>query len=305
MHAGRNARYSSAQVLHAVLSSWAMRSPDVAINVCEHICGMMFPGLFQSHSLHSPSSSTLRRSRAHVDFGLLMLAQEQNRCLELKPNYFRYGWSDSSPIGGRNWLVSKHVAVPVKHVVLCYICARCLALDTAALAQIALEQQQNLDDESDDASRPYGVATSSWWLSDMEDPSSIASKFRDDVADGGRVGLLSSSERQKLATHLLENVRLHTHIPTSLAMGQADLTHKSASLVHQIGVETSTPEDLSCWLDGVRSWCTDMGVEAALSEVRVKPEALLPSWWQWSSWQNDQDSRSTLRLPHLSVTHWH
>ena len=111
-------QYSIRQMWHAFMTSRFLRGTAFH-KALEHVCGAQWPGLFASviESGHAggPSPSTLRRSQFLVDMGLLLSAQSRNagqglaaKAREtLAPETLRWGWSDASPLGGSNWLISK------------------------------------------------------------------------------------------------------------------------------------------------------------------------------------------------------
>eukprot|EP00971_Amphidinium_carterae_P150767 2989091-Amphidinium_carterae.1 len=105
--------------------------------------------------------------------------------------------------------------------------------------------------------------------------------------------------RKALAKYLAENIHSHCHIPASLGTGHTDLTHKASSLAHQIAVECETEQDLLRWMGGIRSWTSDFGVEAGLTEFRLSADKLLPDWWSWGIQHDgaaDEDDEVALRM---------
>eukprot|EP00971_Amphidinium_carterae_P232136 4606566-Amphidinium_carterae.2 len=103
-------RFSVEQVLHFFLSSRLLRNSGKVREVCRYTCEALWPGLFEGVERSAPSASTARRAQGVVDVGLILVAQAKNAVKSSAPKYYRWGYSDSSPIRKRNWLVSKHVA---------------------------------------------------------------------------------------------------------------------------------------------------------------------------------------------------
>eukprot|EP00971_Amphidinium_carterae_P187101 3713710-Amphidinium_carterae.1 len=130
-HLDRNVRYTAEELLHAFMSAQYLRSSTHLVDVCQYLCRLVAPGLEHEVAAHIPKKSTLKLSKAKVDWALLLVSQGKNGSRH-GATWLRYGWSDSSPIGGRDWLISKHVAIGILQLLPCYAAARVLALDTEA-----------------------------------------------------------------------------------------------------------------------------------------------------------------------------
>jgi hypothetical protein len=91
------------------------------------------PGLLDSAKVNSPvSTSTLKRLGLLVDCACVLREQDRNAqpvYRGVSVPYYRYGWSDSSPIHGRNWYISKHVRIQANLIVETFETAQLLALD--------------------------------------------------------------------------------------------------------------------------------------------------------------------------------
>ena len=276
-HKGKNIRYTAEQLLHAFLATHHMRSAESAFFAAEHICNLLFPGLFQEVMANMPSSTTLRRSKTQVDMAVLRLSQIQNRAAAQQGRVlFRYGWSDSSPIAGRDWFLSKHVCIDAEAAQLCYVAARMLALDTGGQVAAAHHAQQREEDgRRAQHAAPGNKSVRPFIGNDMEPEEEPVANM------DAKPQTLSSQHRQRLASYIKGAVSCHVHVPTSVASGHTTLEYKAACLVHQVGMECENESDLNEWFLNVRSWTTDLGTEAGLAQCHVPPAQLLPSWWEW------------------------
>ena len=253
----KHSRYTVKQLLHAFLSSSMMRNASHLRQVFQHVCETIWPGLFKEvlEAKLGPSASTVRRAQTLVDMAVILHSQALNRCdpSSLIPPVYRWGWSDASSIKGRDWFISKHIACARSALVPCFLAATALARDSDMRAQSV-------------------VGTGGSQAALATDPSA---------------GILSEDERNQLAGWLRKSLTVQVHVPTSVGLGAANLTHKAQCLLHTIALECNCMHDLQMYLQGCVSWTSDLGVESALSQVHLLAAELLPSWWRWQ-----QDMRS-------------
>eukprot|EP00971_Amphidinium_carterae_P008278 163430-Amphidinium_carterae.2 len=295
-HLDKNVRYTAEELLHAFLSAQWLRSTTHLVDVCQHLCKLVAPGLEDQVSAHVPSATTLRRSKAKIDWALLLLDQGKNKSIHGAACQ-RYGWSDSSPIGGRDWLISKHVAIYAIHLLPCYVAARVLALDTEAKMHL-LGQASAERSEEGMVTMLQKLETSTGLMFDgCEDVETNRQQF-EHAACLQRWNPLPQDARKALAKYLAEHIHSHCHVPASLAMGHTDVMHKASSLTHQIALECQSEADLAAWMHGIRSWTSDFGVEAGFTEMRVSACDLLPEWWSWGLQDDGEraDTQATLLL---------
>lgn len=189
----------------------------------------------------APSAATLGRLSFAVDIAAMLLARTNAR-----PGATRYGWADSSPQGGRDWLLSKVSVVP-GDVDLC-------DLHDAARTVASLS----------DAPAPVSDSDSNGSSEDVE-------------AAGGDL-----EQRRGCFQKLQAGLSEHVFPPVALGLRQSDLAHKCAAFVHCVALEVSpTRADLEEALRSVVSFTTDLGTELGMSGFRVDNlSGLLPEWLQ-------------------------
>eukprot|EP00971_Amphidinium_carterae_P218889 4344855-Amphidinium_carterae.2 len=264
-------RYTAEQLLHAFIATRQAGSLDHAALAVEHVIELLLPGMYQEVSSCMPSAATLRRAKTRVDMALVRMSQLENMGSR-GVMCWRYGWSDASPISGRDYFLSKHISITAHKAKLAYICARMLALDTEE------KVKQTLQMLSDSA--PQTHTSRNRFQNDLEDAEGDAT-LSADVQE--TVPQLTSLQRQKLAAFIDDSVCQHVHVPCTVASGYASLQHKAACLVHQVAVECMSEADLLNWFASVRSWTTDNGAEAGLAQCYIPSTRLLPEWWAWES----------------------
>jgi len=178
----------------------------------------------------------------------MLLARANSR-----PGATRYGWADSSPQGGRDWLLSKVSVIPA-NVDLCGLhdAARAVASRSGSPAAIS-------DSDSDGSSE-------------------------DVQSDGENRNLANCDfdQRQLCFQKLQAGLSEHVFPPVALGLRQSDLAHKCAAFVHCVALEVSpTRGDLEEALGSVVSFTTDMGTELGMSGFRLgNLSGLLPEWLQ-------------------------
>ena len=303
----KQTRYSIKQLWHAFMTSRFVHGTGFR-NALEHACGAHWPGLFASVAEQGPSPSTLRRSQLLVDMSLMLSARRRNsttmehavggqrRTVSSASAVltFRWGWSDASPIGGREWLISKHVSISSHAVLPSFIAAALLGKDALALApnNSAAPQPRScvplcgfaLDEDGDDTGANETCLA----------PGTISGH--------GPKEPLTKSERQVLAKYLRSQVQLHCHIPTSLGYGATAAQHKAAALVHSVGMECSSSLDMQNWFNGIMAWTTDLGAESLLPRFCLGCCDMLPEWWSWHSDQpTHSGSSNDMCVCHLAV----
>eukprot|EP00971_Amphidinium_carterae_P000717 14099-Amphidinium_carterae.1 len=265
--ASKHARYSMRQLLHVFMASRAMRSSTQVRTAFQHMTEAIWPGLFRDVEQLGPSCSSARRAFALVDAAMILSSRRQNCSRSEQPHIYRWGFSDSSPIGGRDWFLSKHLQCSKENVIVCYLLATMLALDRPhfehRLALTSLAQQG------------LGIA--------MQDLEYDGEACMPQPSGGESLQTpLTSEERSRMAGFLRHSLEMHVHIPTSLGQGASNLAHKASSLLHSIAVEVDTERDLHAYLNGCISWTSDLGTEKGLSSYYVVANTLLPSWWTWT-----------------------
>ena len=289
-------KYTVKQLLHCFLTSSMIRNAAHVRDICKHICEVIWPGLFQEvlETKLGPSASTVRRAQALVDVAMLLHSQTQNRHghESSRPSIYRWGWSDASPIKGREWFISKHIACKRSDLVLAYLAATALALDRPNFQHTCqINQKHRQAQAAPSLQEMQQKPFSSVFLDDVcfdgEAPESLSENVQGLQAKAEGQGL-SLQHRGVLASFLRRALQMHVHVPTSVGLGASNLTHKTQALLHSIGMECSTAHDLKRYLQGVVSWTSDLGVESGLSQVHLRTSELLPDWWCWQ-WAMDHD----------------
>ena len=100
--------------IHAVLLRLSLRNDRSMPEVLPSACELLFPGLFdtgpnsplQVATKAFPSRSTLQRAMFRLDAAFVLAHRQAAQEPQLL-----YFWCDSSPQGGRDWLISKHRVV--------------------------------------------------------------------------------------------------------------------------------------------------------------------------------------------------
>eukprot|EP00971_Amphidinium_carterae_P351611 6492190-Amphidinium_carterae.2 len=267
-------RYTAEQLLHAFLSTRHSGSLEQAAFAVEHVLNLMLPGIYQEVCANLPSATTLRSSRTRVDMALVRHAQLENKACRDEPRY-RYGWSDSSPISGRDYFLSKHVSVPVHRAKLTYVACSLLALDTEEHIRAVLETSACMSDTA--APDMHTSDSTNAFLNDVEEADVDATTTH------ARAKRLSAEQRRELAFYIDDSLHFHVHVPCSVAYGHTGLEYKASCLTHQVAVECLTESDLTSWFDHIRSWTTDQGTEVGLAQYYVQAKKLLPPWWTWDT----------------------
>ena len=147
--AGTRRTFTSTTLLHGALLSNLLRSTAYILAVCAHGAELLLPDMgldmIVRGTMAFPSSSSLRRAQFSLDIAhmLTMRGQVANEAS------VRYGWADSSPQSGRNWLMPLYSTCPSVDVT-----------DVAAVARGLTRGRHDFIDhhESEDLSAPDTVA---------------------------------------------------------------------------------------------------------------------------------------------------
>lgn len=277
-HGSGRYRYDVSVLLNVFRASRHLRNRAAAEKTFERLLEVTWPGLLTEEAKAFPRDSTIKRSALVADAGLLLLQQHSNRTSPdcRIPPFYRYGWSDSSPIFGRDWFLSKHIRLRSSEAFACLQAAHALSHDRLLMQE---EEARAAMEDADEG--PSETA-----LPPLAD---IARQERGEPIEEGRAdqhpaaARLEPTHRRSLCSLLVQELQVHVHIPCSLGLGSTDIAHKVACLAHSVGVETESAHDMVWYMKGVTSWCTDMGTELGTTQFRASSLEMLPPWWQWSS----------------------
>ena len=108
----RHVRHTGSQLLAALDMSVLLRSNASSLReICEKALITLDPslrGLIADRLSTLPSSRSVRRHMLTLDASLILFEKEYCQAF---PTTIRYGWADSSPLGGYEWLWCKHTKV--------------------------------------------------------------------------------------------------------------------------------------------------------------------------------------------------
>ena len=143
-------------------------------------------------------------------------------------------WADSSPQGGRDWLLAH---------------SHSLKWTTAA---DALGLQKTLDT----------LWRSAQGFEAIADTVDASSSSDDDNVDRAR----TPTTRAELTCRMVVNFDYHNHIPVALGSRAGSLPHKMASLLHILKIESASAQHLDCVLESCVAITTDLGTEHGLAD---------------------------------------
>ena len=169
------------------------------------------------------------------------------------PDSERWGWADSSPGHGYDWLQTHCVEIEKTRVLEVFEAATAL-------------QQDHPHAEARHRRRVARGIAHAQTVEDLPETS-------DDENYPG----LSLAERQRHCQVLRRHTNLHTEVP--VAITKADLSHKCQAQVHKWYLESSTLDDLQARRNSYRALCLDMGTELGIPEFNLPDlEGLMPAW---------------------------
>ena len=172
----------------------------------------------------------------------------------------RFGWSDSSPIKGRNWFLSKHVRIATASIASALHAAHELSLDKPWLEDDIRHKRNH---QSNFALQADGC------VDDVDSESGDGNLAATSLPDPRASERLSTSRRRCLCAFLRDIVQHHVHVPQRLGTHAENLAYKRSAFAQSCAVECRTQKDLSRYLEGVASWCTDMGTEMGQADFQL------------------------------------
>ena len=183
-----------------------------------------------------PSGSTLRKMAFYIDVAAMLW--ERRRRTRFPP-VASYGWADSSPQGGRDWLISKMCSVREREGTPTIVDAARLAIQLRHLSLVARSSHETEVAKTEAARQIPGIVKE------------LRACLHVRVLPPAALGLRRTDAAHKSAAFLHS---LAMESPSDLSLLRREL-------------------------DGFVSFTTDLGVEAGLSDFRIPSlAALLPSW---------------------------
>ena len=193
--------------------------------------------------------SAIIRGRFGFDCAFALLCRT-----ELPAGGTWYAWADSSPQGGRDWLLGH------SHHLLASTAPELLKLADAVneLAAMGLVPFESLRSE------PYPSS------SEGSDADSTACLLQEDVGDSGGVEPQSrASKCRSLTRQVVASWSYHCMAPGALGSKAGSLEHKCSTLLHSLSLESQSTAETVQRLDALISMTTDMGVEMGLTNVAL------------------------------------
>ena len=244
-------KYESFKLLECVrMCAYLKGGGDCLADVVERSLRIALPGLLAGMDTEDlkcklPSRRVIGRAELSLDLSLVLLMRL--RCAS--SSFFRWGWSDSSPIAGFDWLWHRYIEVSQSKVVETADALNRLAASTRQFARRQerfLQKAASVDVEVDSPQNAYFTLASSW---------------------------------QPLLEILKVNIFEVVCPPSALGSGHRGLAHKVAETPSNWAFET--PEtmplrNVACQYEGHTS---DAGTELSIPDFyNTRPEELLPAW---------------------------
>ena len=211
--------------------------------------GKAFIQSFDNDRGRLPSASLVRHAEFCLDIALLLWQRERSLL-----DVVRYLWSDSSPMGGFDWLWSQHHEIE-----------RCKLVETAqavwsfetAFRQHVLKLIKEKEDEEDEG-------------------------------DIDHLALQRKDEWIPWLESILRNIIEHINPPAALGQGFRDVQDKLKAIVFKWALQTQASHPLDKVARTIVGHTSDMGVEAAIADFRCRDiESLLPPWMDRGSLELD------------------
>ena len=204
-----------------------------------------------------PSQSALQRYELALDVSLMLRERQHNSvgsnaCRRVA----RFGWADSSPQGGHNWLWIQSISVPVDALVRTWQAAN-------IITDFAMFEVEELLGE-------YGEEEMHNLQLDFDMPPHVA-----------------RPEYVEFLASISGNIREHIHPPVDLAPGFDALEHKVAACSWSFGLEVDGVRALRELCGSFYSFTTDLGTEKSMADFNALAEIMVPSWRDLSEFEQD------------------
>ena len=229
-----------------------------------------------------PSEKSVRTARFIFDVAFAMYWRQRNDAAQssARPSPI-YLWADSSPQGGRNWLmIQTHELAHSTSVA-----GLAHAVDTlAAIDPNPAECGDGHDDES----------TTDSDRDEEGEADNDSGEFGLEIDDGDMFvpapsGTACYARRKRLTRTVCRAFRWHCLPPVCLGSGRESLQDKCSALLHAMAHEASSMQSLGSNMDRVVAFCTDMGTELGLAGVVSGSGQCFAEWFQSAFSSQGQD----------------
>ena len=254
-------RYSAFALIESVCLSDMLRRARNLREIVRRALPLVLPaalaevGIARLHVGGIPRTSTARRARTLFDVAYMLFMRDllvPSPPPRRTPALTFFAWCDSSPMGGRNWLLS--------HMHILRVSDKDDMLQLLRAIKTLVDTSEKIEDNCivDD----------------------------DDIIDEGDENRLRDS-RAQLSLFVLQGFDYHCIVPGTLGTKAATLEHKTSTLLHGLALECPSLCGVQGLISGMVSLTTDMGVELGIAEVTksgfwtwfgraVRPEQLQP-----------------------------
>ena len=173
----------------------------------------------ESGDLNLPSPSNICRHQLSLD-----LAMVEDRRLRYMPDVLRYGWIDSSPVGGKDWLWHQVHEVPTSSIVDIFFAANALELKAKSYVS-----EQALSE----ASFPYNMTPLPEWTGYLQLLQNIKEHIFTPAATSS--GHRGTAHKAAVMVH-----QWHLDVPTEIPL--QDYADSYAGMCLDFGTEESVPD---------------------------------------------------------------
>jgi hypothetical protein len=248
-HTGRS-RYEAIAIIHTVCASYALKRRDHLKNTVRTCISLVLPPVIKDSLLHCIDSGRFRlmsktslwRYAFRLDVAFARLNWDR---FDATSSVF-YLWADSSPQGGRNWLLAQFHSIR-------RLGMQELASDVDRLALGMFEIRDEDGSSSEDESLAHAGHIE---------------------ADGGDIDWeeLPPAKAKpitvaSLTAVICKHIHVHNLMPAALGSGAESLPHKMRALLHMMHMECESEASLLSLCESVYGVTTDMGTEIGLAET--------------------------------------
>ena len=265
-YSGRMGRYrhTAAKLLKAVRLSFMVRggasqlhdvtARSLALALPTHLQAAFLEGKGEHQKVYKsicPSATLVRRAEMSLDVAIMLISRSRftDKCV-------RFAMTDSSPIGGYDWLWSTFHEIHEDKLVSCFEALTALQTSIQDFATGLVDDDDD-DEELDWHSRCEVLPEWQPWLDTLRD-----------------------------------NIRLHINPPAALASGHSALSDKVAAEAHKMHLQTPQGVSLCAVTRLYGSHTGDMGVELGIPTfvLAAGPDSILPTWHERMPLHPDVDA---------------
>ena len=237
-------RYLAESLIHAVIGSSMLKNRSRLQDIAMHCIKLTVPEQMRSACLEAtqriilnmPSPSAARRAQLSLDLAFM----RHWRSMLASRSVHLYLWVDSSPQGGRDWLLSSYAMIEGERLAKCF-----------HMAHLLMKSVDRWHDAYDMQAGPQRTAM----MVDIARDRDLAGRF------------------------LRESIRVHRQIPIALGSGCTSLESKMGGLLHAMMMETQSTHLLKQVAGSIVCVTPDMGVESLLAGAEGGGvEAYMPTW---------------------------